>query len=64
MERIYLSIGWIVVEQTAQQGRGPPGTQAPPGQVPGDTATENTNTDNHDPELKDRDLSTSNCLVP
>ena len=35
---------WIMDEkqQQTKQGRGPPGTQAPPGQVPGDTAKEKT----------------------
>ena len=36
---------WLMDEkqqQNKKQGRGPPGTQAPPGQVPGDTAKEKT----------------------
>ena len=35
--------------QNKKQGRGPPGTQAPPGQVPGDTAKEQTAKPQHDP---------------
>ena len=44
-----LDHGRKATAKTNKQGRGPPGTQAPPGQVPGDTAKEQAAKPQHDP---------------
>ena len=47
-----------------KQGRGPPGTQAPPGQVPGDTAKERTSQPTTWSKASTLRLYTLDCLMP
>ena len=47
-----------------KQGRGPPGTQAPPGQVPGDTAKERTSQPTTWSKASTLRLYTPDCLMP
>ena len=53
-----LDHGRKATAKTNKQGRGPPGTQAPPGQVPGDTAKEQAAKPQHDPIFNSKTIYT------